>query len=101
MPTVSVQEREFLKFVMNNTPTNRELRAKYSSKMVETMVEKALVSKTNGHWRLSLTGQEALKQRPEIRRAFSQKAGQDSSAPAPESCPEEQLALPLEIRGVK
>ena len=73
MPTVSILEREFLKLVMSNTPTNAELRKHYSAKMIQAMQEKALIAKTNGHYRLSLTGQEALKQRPEIRRAHAAK----------------------------
>lgn len=89
MPTVSIAEREFLKFVMNEMPGNKQLRGQYSAKMIETMEEKALISKTKGRWRLTLTGQEALKQRPEIRRAKAHLA--EERAPV-----ELQLALPLD-----
>lgn len=74
MPTISVGERQMLKFISENTPTNGELRKHFTAKFIQALEEKRLITKVNRAWRLTPTGQEALtKQRPEIRRAHAAK----------------------------
>lgn len=71
MPTVSVLERNFLKFISANAPRQHELRRAYTSKFIETMQEKGLAARVKGKWRLTQDGEDAILQRPEIRRAHS------------------------------
>lgn len=71
MPTVSVLERNFLKFISANTPRQHELRWVYTAKFIETMQEKGLAARVGGKWRLTQDGEDAILQRPEIRRAHS------------------------------